>query len=527
MSEQDESSAEEPIYRCPVCDSVVAADAKRCLMCGAEQPERPFFPSQPEISTEPPPETPPIPDDIPEPTPEIVDPAEEPPTALEIEDSEDDEPDAVEEPDVAEEPDTANEPEEVEEAEETTPPVFVHIEDPEYAKDKPSAPVRPVGLDKIPILKPVKEKKNRSWVVYVITAVVIVVIVLFGIFSVRAPEAEAEAIGEQDPVSVLLSPSATHTPEPSSLPTETEAPPDTPTITLTPAPTNTLQPPREHTISTGDTLFGLALQYRVSLESILEVNGMTQDSPIIAGQPLLVPWPTATPPLVPVGMEFNGELVIADPTDCRRYEIVSGDSLNAIAARADVDYDLFLLVNRLTSDSIIQPGDTVCIPEIVYGATLQPTPGPSPTPSLTPLPPGPSLLYPVQDAVIEQPEGVITLQWVALHDLGGDEWYMVEVTDMNELESAPWRGFTRDTAFQVPSSWRPAIDDMRQMRWRVSLVNVTGFREDGMPLFTFGGQSSQDAFFNWLGAIPTATPLPTATATATSVPPTATTQANK
>ncbi len=507
MSEQEESSVAEPIYRCPVCDSVVAVDVKRCLMCGAEQPERPLSSPEPEISVELSLEAP-----SDEPAPEHAAPAAELPAAVDIDASEDEEPEEKAESEEKAEPEEAAE----------APLVFVHVEDPEYTTDKPLTAVSPVGLDKVPVLKPAKERMNQSWLGYVVTAVVIVIMVLFGILSVRTPE--AEAIVAQASLQVLLSPSATPTPEPSPLPTETEALLDTPTLTLTPAPTHTLQPPREHTISVGDTLFGLALQYRVSLESILAVNGMTQNSPIIAGQPLLVPWPTATPPLVPVGMEFNGELVIADPTDCRRYEVVSGDSLNAIAARADVDYDLFLLVNRLTSDSIIQPGDTICIPEIVYGATLQPTPGPSPTPSLTPLPPGPSLLYPVQDAAIEQPAGVITLQWVALHDLAGDEWYMVELTDMNELASASWRGFTRDTAFQVPSSWRPAVADTHQMRWRVSLVKVVGFREDGLPIFTFGGQNSQDAFFNWLGAAPTATPLPTATATPTPDPRTATPQ---
>lgn len=137
---------------------------------------------------------------------------------------------------------------------------------------------------------------------------------------------------------------------------------------------------------------------------------------------------------------------------------------------------------------------------------------------MTPEPPGPSLLYPVQEAVIEQPDGLITLQWVALRDLAEDEWYMVEVTDMDVLDSSPWRGFTRDSAFQVPSSWRPPVDELHQMRWRVSLVEVTGFREDGLPLFTYGGQSSDDAFFTWEGAVPTPTLVPTATNTAIPTP---------
>ena len=497
MNERDESSAEEPIYRCPSCDSVVTADVDRCLMCGAMQPERPLSIPQPSAD--------------PEPEPEEIDPEpildEEPESILE----ETSEPDEI----VEEEPEFLSTEElEPEPSSETPPPpVFVHIEDPEYAEKPENKIAAPIDLSQTSTPKKPKRKiKMSSWV-YGGTAVVITFIILLGILTVEPSDADEVML--QATVELLLTPSSTTTPQPSPLPTDTEAPPATPTITLTPAPTNTLEPPRQHTISSGDTLFGLALQYRISLESILETNGMTQNSPIIAGQPLLIPWPTATPPLEPVGMEFNGELVIADPIDCRRYEIVSGDSLNAIAARADIDYDLFLLVNRLTSESVIQPGDTVCIPEIVYGATLPPTAGPSPTPSTTPPPPGPSLLYPVQEAVIEPPDGLITLQWVAIKDLAEDEWYMVEVTNMDVLDAAPWRGFTRDTAFQVPSKWRPNIEAPHQMRWRVSLVKVTRFREDGLPLFTYGGQSSADAIFTWEGALPTPTPVPTATITAT------------
>lgn len=462
-------------------------------MCGAVQPKRPLPipqpPAEPELDGEPEIEETAVPDPIESLPDEAPEPVDEPVQA-------------VEPPD--EPPKT------------TTTPVFVHVEDPEYAKKQEPASVKPVGLKTwSPPSSPPKQK-NRSWLLYGGTAVVIIFIILLGVFTVQPPA--ADAVAEETAVAILLSPSATFTQEPSPLPTDTESPPATPTITLTPAPTNTLEPPRQHTISSGDTLFGLALQYRISLDSILEANEMTQNSPIIAGQPLLIPWPTPTPPLEPVGMEFNGELVIADPFDCRRYEVVSGDSLNAIAARADIDYDLFLLVNRLTSESVIQPGDTVCLPEIVYGATLPPTAGPSPTPSLTPPPPGPSLLFPVQAAVVQPPEGLITLQWAAVRDLAQDEWYMVEVTDMDQLDTAPWRGFTRDNAFQVPSSWRPTIAEPHQMRWRVSLVKVTGFREDGLPLFTFGGQSSDDSFFTWEGAVPTPTPTATATIIPTPTP---------
>jgi hypothetical protein len=51
------------------------------------------------------------------------------------------------------------------------------------------------------------------------------------------------------------------------------------------------------------------------------------------------------------------------------------------------------------------------------------------------------------------------------------------------------------------------------MEWLVSIVHVTGRRSDGGLIYTFGGNSSRPSFFLWQGAVPTATPNPTATPT--------------
>jgi LysM repeat protein len=436
MSDETMDAAGRPLFRCPTCDSVVGADARRCLMCGTVLPERPLSPPA-------------------SPTPE-------------------------------------------------TP--------------QPAAAVETLAAEAAPIpeLFPAVLRERQSPVVVGITAVFAIIILILGtlVWQYRDPNLTLALA----PTFTPIPPTLTFTPTITPLPTETQPPTLTPSVTPMPAPSETPQPPRLHTVSSGDTLFGLALRYRVSAEAIAEVNGFSPQDSILLGRTLEIPWPTPTPPLVPVGVEVNGDLVIADPTDCSRYQVVSGDSLSAIAARFDVDYALFLLVNRLSNESIIQPGDTVCIPQIVYNATLPPTPGPSPTPSLTPPPPGPSLLYPARETVIEPPDGPITLQWVAVKDLAPDEWYMVELTDLDRPDSAPYRGFTRDTAFRVPQSWRPPVDAAHRLRWRVSIVQVRDWRADGLPIYTFGGQSSRDAFFIWPGAVPTPTPTATPTPTQTPIP---------
>jgi LysM repeat protein len=313
-------------------------------------------------------------------------------------------------------------------------------------------------------------------------------------------------------------PTITQTPTWTPLPSSTSEPSATPTITPVPVPTDTPQPPRFHTVTAGETLFGLSLRYGVTADSIAEMNGFAANAGIQVSQQLAIPWPTPTPPLVPVQIEIGGELVVADPTDCLFHEISSGDTLLGIAARYRVDLEAILEVNRLTTQSILQPGDSVCIPDVVRGGVLRPTPGPSPTPTVTQPPPGPVLLYPVNNALIDPPEGPVVLQWSAVKHLADDEWYMVELTDLSDVDDHPKRGFARHTSLVLPSSWRPAVPEVHQMSWRVSIVRVTGERSDGSFIYTFGGNASQPDTFYWMGAEPTPTPAPTLTATPESVP---------
>ncbi|MEW5987757.1 MAG: LysM peptidoglycan-binding domain-containing protein [Chloroflexota bacterium] len=310
-----------------------------------------------------------------------------------------------------------------------------------------------------------------------------------------------------------IPPTPTLTPTWTPLPTETSRPTDTPTITPVPPPTDTPPPPRFHRVESGETLFGLGLRYEVSADSIAQANNLPAAASIQVGQNLLIPYPTATPPLAPVALQIGEETCVADPTGCELFQIQSGDSLFSIAGRLKVNLDALIQVNRLTDQAILQPGDTLCIPKLVCGGVLPPTPGPSPTPTSTLPPPGPYLLYPAAGAAFESVEQVVALQWAAVKDLAADEWYMVEATDLTAVDSHPLRAFTRQNSFQLPSTWRPAVPELHYFRWRVSIVRVTGRRADGAFIYTYGGTTSQDSDFYWLGVVPTPTPTVTPTAT--------------
>lgn len=352
-------------------------------------------------------------------------------------------------------------------------------------------------------------EERQSRIVFWMTSAVFLITVIIGTLIVQNSGPVQLAIV---PTSTPIPPTPSFTPSVTLPPTETSPPTDVPTETPPPADTATPEPPRVHNVTEGETLFGLSLFYNVGMDAIAEMNGLTVDMPIQSGQTLQIPAPTATPPLEPISFEINGEPVIADPTNCERYQIQEGDALSLIAARYSINFDLLLEVNRLTDQSILQPGDTVCIPEIIHGGIMPPTPGPSPTPSATSFPEGPTLLYPANGTVVQMEDEPVVLQWVAVKDIAPEEWYMVELIDRSIEGARPHRGFTRENAFQLPHTWRPTVEEEHEFGWRVSIVHVTGQREDGGFIYTFGGRSSQEGHFVWAGAIPTPTPTPTATA---------------
>lgn len=477
--------------RCPNCDSVVASEADRCLMCGMALPViRPELPD------------------------EVTETAD---TEAEFE-SQELEPEAEPVLEDSAEPEASEEgPEEAVEAPGPEPDVEDEVE-PEaevVLVERAAEPERPPLAMAAPKESVPARSGRPSWPTLIVTAVVLIFSFVAGSLVLRYPVPSRVVYL---PTSTPVPPTPTFTPTASPSPTGTETPTETPTITLTPAPTDTPKPPRFHTVAASETLFGLGLFYGITADSIAEANGLPPGSGIQVAQNLIIPWPTATPPLVPIEVEVGGQTIIADPTDCEFYQIQEGDTLFGIASRSGVDLRAILAVNRLTDQVVLQPGDVLCMPVIIRNGVLPPTPGPSPTPTITPPPRGPQLLYPIQNAAVEPPEGPLVLQWAAVKDLAPEEWYMVEVTNLTMPDSHPMRGFTRRTAFRAPASWRPPVEESHLFRWRVSIVLVTGERLDGSFIYTFGGNRSENGFFSWLGAVPTPTPEPTNTPEPTRTP---------
>lgn len=380
-------------------------------------------------------------------------------------------------------------------------------------------------IQKMPAAVPVQNPQPPGWQPTPLFALVVLALVglsICGGFWLNQADQATAAVGQITPTfttTPTFTPSSTPSPEVSSTPTLTPSP----TITFTPLPTDTPQPPRFYTVQSGDTVIGIALLYRITVQSIAEANALNPDNPIIQeGQAVQIPWPTPTPPLESFLLTVGETNYVIDPAGCPPfYEIQEGDTLFPIAANNGVPLDGLLQVNRLTIDSLLKPGDTICIPQVREGETLPPTPGPSPTPSMTPPPAGAQLLYPPLGIKINDPFQTVALQWLAVEDLAPEEYYMVEITNMRLVDMHPYRGFTRANSFQIPAEWRPAVSEQHEYRWRVSLVKVTGQRADGTFIYTYAGQTSPSWYFYWQGIEPSPTPTPTFTPTPTP-PPTAT-----
>ncbi len=366
-------------------------------------------------------------------------------------------------------------------------------------QDKPDVPSKssPI-LEKSISATHLDNREKKSFPVFHwLMGVIILVTIGIGVIILRSPVPSVVVAETVIPSSIP--PTETGTASATPLVTKTELPAPTVTVTLTPLPTDTPRSPRFHTLESGQTLTLLSIFYRVSVESIALENNLSVDTPIQEGQDLSIPWPTATPPLESILLEINGVSQIANVTDCEIYVIQPDDTAFGIAQSRNVPIEAVIAVNRQTAESIqlLQPGDALCLPKIIYSDTLPPTPGPSPTPGPTLPPAGPALLFPVDNAMIDLAQGGVTLQWTAVKNLTDSEWYMVELSDLDVVDSLPYRGFTRDNSFDVPESWQPQDSDAHLMRWRVSIVEVTDRRSDGGFVYTYGGRSSVDSFFLW------------------------------
>ena len=296
---------------------------------------------------------------------------------------------------------------------------------------------------------------------------------------------------------------ATVIPEFTATATYTPSPTATEIFTSTAVPTPTEQPPFEYTVKAGDTCGGIAFFFGVSVQSIVILNNLdSQCLTLREGQPIKVPYPTATLPPPPTNTLEAGDAT-REACQTASYTVQLNDTLSGIANAYQVSMQAIRSFNNLPTDSV-QLGQTLLIPL----CQRAPTPGPSPTPTIPPPYPAPNLLLPIDGAAFTLAHDIVTLQWASLGTLRPGEAYQIIIEDVTADQGRRIVDYVTDTKYIVPTSFRPDDSVAHIMRWWVVPVRQTGVDDQGQPIWSAAGTASEKRVFTWIGLVTASTPQP-------------------
>ncbi|HEU0294975.1 MAG TPA: LysM peptidoglycan-binding domain-containing protein [Anaerolineales bacterium] len=279
-------------------------------------------------------------------------------------------------------------------------------------------------------------------------------------------------------------------------PTATEAP------TATLIPTETPLPPLDYTVRTGDTCGIIASTFGVSVQSIIVLNQLSSQCFVSVGQVLKVPYPTPTPAPPPTAVP-NEATQTAVACEKVPYTVQANDTLSSIAANYNVPQDAIKFYNGLASDNVFL-GTTIIVPLCERFAT----PGPTPTATLPPPYPAPSLLLPADGAAFTLANDVVTLQWSTIASLREDERYQVTIVDVTSGQGLRETTYVTDTKFIVPTTFRPNDNLAHVIRWWVTTVRQTGVDDQGQAVYASAGAVSEERVFSWVGVAVQSSPGP-------------------
>ncbi len=289
----------------------------------------------------------------------------------------------------------------------------------------------------------------------------------------------------------------------------------TPTITFTPTETFTPEPCTQ-TVVAGDSLIGIILRCghnsRDIVPTVVQLNGIADETRIQVGQQIVVPWPTPTldPNALPTdtpessanaepGGSVSDEIALlafdpfaptATPTllpGVQWHTVQPEENMIIIAsnygANAKVLADLNPEIDFARCDFGLRFGGPECIVQLSQGQLVR-VPAPTPTPTIEPSPSGsetptpqptptfnvPNAINPPNQAFFGQFEQV-TLRWVATGTLSGNEVYRVAVSDITSGET--FIADTRELFFILPEEWQAKDGERHNYIWQVSVVDVT------------------------------------------------------
>jgi N-acetylmuramoyl-L-alanine amidase len=118
-----------------------------------------------------------------------------------------------------------------------------------------------------------------------------------------------------------------------------------------------------HTVTPGETLWGIAYANNLPTSSVAAANGLSAEARVVAGTNLTIPAPgqAPTPPVNPAPSS-PGTTSAPGATGGGGYRVAPGDTLSAIAARQGVSLGSLAAANGLKLDSWVIQGTTLKLP---------------------------------------------------------------------------------------------------------------------------------------------------------------------
>jgi LysM repeat protein len=111
-----------------------------------------------------------------------------------------------------------------------------------------------------------------------------------------------------------------------------------------------------HRIAPGDTLIKIAQRYKTTVDAIVQANGLTNPSLIVAGRTLVIPDPPAA------GAPSGAPVSAPAPGPAREHRVAPGENLTKIAQKYETTIRALIDLNAIKNPRLIRVGQVLKVP---------------------------------------------------------------------------------------------------------------------------------------------------------------------
>lgn len=220
----------------------------------------------------------------------------------------------------------------------------------------------------------------------------------------------------------------------------------------------------DHVIQKGETIYSIARSYGVTVQDILNLNGISDPRKVQAGQRIRIPPNPETPEqAAPVPAAETAGTVTAGTGNGIQHQVVRGEAFYGIARRYGITVQDLRAANNLTEDYVLKAGDWLHIPSngtavpgsvtapavpVVPSGTMATGSGTTPRPAVTGKA-NAAVKWPVNAREVRHMTG--KLNGVAL--LGERSESVKNLTQGTVVSAGPYRGFGKVVIVQMPGDY--------------------------------------------------------------------------